>query len=273
MNKIGIRAHDLGTFSAGELAAKVRAHGFDAMQLVFTKALTDPVDFTNLTPLATAFSDVEITMLGAYFNPVHPDPEVVAAGCEYFEKVLDSAGVLHALCVGTETGSLMGSPWGYVPENHAPATLARVIDIVRRLTAHAAAKGNTVAIEGAWAHVAYTPERLHEIIAAVASPHVKAIVDLYNYLTPENHESRMEILDRCFTCLKDDILLFHLKDYIVKNGRLCQVGLGQGLMDFPAIITRICKQTPGARLIFEGVTGADIATSFALISDLVRKEQ
>jgi len=176
MNKIGIRAHDVGTFPAGELAAKIRAYGFDAMQLVFLKALADPVDFSNLAPLAAALSDVEVTMLGAYFNPVHPDPDFVAAGIAYFEHVLDASGPLHALCVGTETGSLMGSPWGYVPENHASETLARVIGIVRHLTEYAAATGRTVAIEGAWAHVAYTPEKLHEVLTAVANPHLKAIV-------------------------------------------------------------------------------------------------
>ena len=69
--------------------------------------------------------------------------------------------------------------------------------------------------------------------------------------------------------MKDKIVLFHLKDYIVDNGKLVQVGLGQGLMDFPFIIKTIKENFTDAFLIFEGVVGEDIDTSLSYIKNLV----
>lgn len=272
MNKIGIRAHDLGRLPAALLAARIREFGFDGLQLVPAKALDGPFSTDHADELSGAFSGLELMMLGAYFNPIHPDPAVVKEGIAQFKKMLLISGPLSALCVGTETGSLMGSPWGYVPRNHAPETLEAIIRVFRELADYAAGTGGIVAIEGAWAHAAYSPEKVRAVLDGVASPHLKVVLDLYNFLNPANHEDRMNIFDRCLTALGDDILIYHLKDYVVADGVLKQVGLGQGLMDFPALIRRIRERTPDARLVFEGVTGEDVASSFQLISSLVRKE-
>jgi sugar phosphate isomerase/epimerase len=271
MNRICIRAHDLGRLPAEALAEKIRAAGFDGLQLVPAKALDGPFGPENAEALVKAFAGLEITMIGAYFNPVHPDPEVVQAGIAHFKKMLAVAGPLGALYVGSETGSLMGSPWTYVPQNHAPQTLDRVIDVFRGLADYAGGTGASVAIEGAWAHVAYSPEKVREILDAIQNPNLKVVVDLFNFLNPANHEDRMNILDRCFRLLKDDIVVFHLKDYVVEDGALRQVGLGRGLMDYPAILAKIRAETPDARLVFEGVTGDDVATSLDLVAAHIRK--
>jgi sugar phosphate isomerase/epimerase len=273
MNRIGIRAHDLGRLPALELAARIRAIGFDGLQLVPAKALDGPFSIEHSDSLAEAFSGLELMMLGAYFNPIHPDPAVVKEGIVQFKKMLQISGPLSALCVGTETGSLMGSPWGYVPRNHAPETLETVIRVFRELADYAGGTGGIVAIEGAWAHAAFSPEKIRAVLDGVGSPHLKVVLDLYNFLNPANHEDRMNLFERCLSAFGDDILIYHLKDYVVEDGVLRQVGLGQGLMDFPALIRRIKERTPDARLVFEGVTGDDIASSFQLISSLLRKEQ
>lgn len=272
MNRIGIRAHDLGRLPAFELAARIRAIGFDGLQLVPAKALDGPFSIEHADNLSEAFSGLELMMLGAYFNPIHPDLAVVKEGIAHFKKMLQISGPLSALCVGTETGSLMGSPWGYVPRNHAPETLERVIRVFRELADYAGGTGGIVAIEGAWAHAAYSPEKIRAILDAVASPHLKVVLDLFNFLNPANHEDRMNLFERSLSALGDDILIYHLKDYVVEDGVLKQVGLGKGLMDFPALLHRITERTPDARLVFEGVTGEDIVSSFDLIASLVRKE-
>jgi hypothetical protein len=48
MNKLGIRAHDIGKLSASDLANEVSNIGFDGVQLVFQKALQTDVDFNHL---------------------------------------------------------------------------------------------------------------------------------------------------------------------------------------------------------------------------------
>jgi hypothetical protein len=72
MNKLGIRAHDVGKYHANELAAKIDDLGFDGVQLVIKKALLDDAPFDHLDVIKNAFVKPYIMMLGAYFNPVIP---------------------------------------------------------------------------------------------------------------------------------------------------------------------------------------------------------
>jgi sugar phosphate isomerase/epimerase len=266
MNKIGIRAHDIGKFDAHTLANKVIENGFDGVQLVFKKALNSEIDFNHLDHINDAFKNLDIMMLGAYFNPVHPNEKIIKEGVLYFKKHLKIAHSLNAKYVGSETGSYMGSPWGYMPINHSDEALERVINIFKDLTEEAEKQDAYIAIEGAYAHVAYEPERIKTIVDRIHSSHLKVTIDLYNYLNIDNYKDRMQIFDRCFKLLKDKIVIFHLKDFIVENNKLKQVGLGQGLMDFKAIIKRIKTETPDAYIIFEGVQGKDISSSFHLIN-------
>lgn len=271
MNKIGIRAHDVGKFDPQTLAAHVRELGFDGVQLVFKKAIKDDVDFSRMEEIKKAFQGLDFMMLGAYFNPVHPDPKEVELGIKTFKDMLYSAQLLRADSVGSETGSYMGSPWNYVPENHTETALNRVIDVFRGLVEVAKEYDQTIAIEGAYQHVAYNPLRVKHIVDAIGSPHLKVVVDLYNFLNIQNHQDHIQILDESIQLLKNKIIIFHLKDYMVEGNSLKQVGLGKGLMNYPVIIERIKKHCPSAHLIFEGVTGEDIKTSLKYIKQLLER--
>ncbi|NLL69418.1 MAG: sugar phosphate isomerase/epimerase, partial [Acholeplasmataceae bacterium] len=67
----------------------------------------------------------------------------------------------------------------------------------------------------------------------------------------------------------DKIKVFHLKDYIIKDNKLVQVGLGQGLIDYPYVINLIKKHNPDAYLIFEGVKYEDMESSLKYIKSLI----
>jgi sugar phosphate isomerase/epimerase len=272
MNKLGIRAHDVGKYHANELAAKIDDLGFDGVQLVIKKALLDDAPFDHLDVIKNAFVKPYIMMLGAYFNPVHPDEKEVRDGIQYFKKHLEIASHLGTSYVGSETGSYQGSPWTLHPKNHTDEAMDRVVEVFRELADEAKKHNVFVAIEGAYQHIAYSPKRLKDIIDRIHSPHVKVIVDLFNYLHIGNIDERMTILDEAIDLFGDQIVIFHLKDFIIQDNRLVQVGLGQGLMDYPKIIKLIKEKTPDAYLIFEGVTGDDIVSSYQLIQSLLIKE-
>lgn len=272
MNKIGIRAHDIGKFDPKTLADHVKAYGFDGVQLVFGKAITGEVNDALLHDISVAFQGLELMMLGAYFNPVHPDHNQVEAGITNFEKTLEYAKRLGAKTVGSETGSYMGSPWNYVPENHTETALNRVIDVFKGLTQTADSLGQCIAIEGAYAHVAYSPKRVKKILDSIQNKHLKVTVDLFNFLNIANHQDHLLILKEAIDLMKKDIVIFHFKDYIIKDNQLKQVGLGQGLMQYPEIINMIKSACPNAHLIFEGVTGDDIQSSLIYIKQLIERE-
>lgn len=270
MIKVGIRAHDVGKMKPHDLSKAVQSYGFEGVQLVFKKAFQDPVDFNNLEEIKEAFNH-QVMMLGAYFNPAHPEEIEVRRGVINFKKHLEIAKTLNAPFVGTETGSLMGSPWGYVKENHDQQTLDQVVQIIKGLAEHARKHDAMIAIEGAYAHVAYGPEQIKYILDQVGRDHIKVTIDLFNFLHVGNVEQRDNIFLKAINLLKDDIVIFHLKDFIIVDNQLKQVGLGQGLMNYPWMIKTIKEHFKDVCLIFEGVVGEDIKTSFDFIKDLLER--
>jgi sugar phosphate isomerase/epimerase len=271
MNRLSVRAHDLGKMPASALIEAAKACGFDGIQLVLSKALTETIDLTDPTTFPNALQTVPIDVLGGYFNMVHPDSAVVEAGIRQFEDLLQVQHELNASCVASETGSRMGSPWGYHPDNHSETSFQAVLKIVKRLVKTAETSDSTVAIEGAFAHVVHRPVRMARLLEAIPSVHLKVIVDLYNYLYIDNHEHHVSILKECLALFGSRIHAFHLKDYRIENDQLVQVGLGDGLMRYDAILPLIEAACPDAPLIFEGVKKEDMNRSVAFIRGLQRR--
>ena len=268
MIKIGIRGHDLPTYNdVDKMNYELDRFGFDGVQLVLKKSFDtkfDPSEFMNelkgLNPL----------MVGAYFNPVHPDGAIVEEGIKHFKDMTKFASKVGSLYVGSETGSLMGSPWGYVKENHSDDSLAKVVTIFKDLCREAQKNGVNVAIEGAYAHVVYSPKRLKETLDLIDEINLFVTVDIFNYLNLDNYKNHVDIFKECLELFKDRIVILHLKDFVINDGELIQVGLGQGLMDYKRIIPIVKKELNDANLIFEGVKPEDIESSLKYIRNLLR---
>ena len=93
---IGIRLHDLKIGTLEEVKEAILKQGFEAIQLVFKKALRDEennpllFNYENALKVQECFknTNIKIAMLGAYFNPVHSNKELVKSNIEYFKEHL-----------------------------------------------------------------------------------------------------------------------------------------------------------------------------------------
>ena len=264
--KLYVRAHDLGVRGEAEAIRRVKELGLAGVQLVTYKLLPDlPYEAGTLTEeraasLGAAFREagLEIPLIGAYFNPLHPDRAKAERGEAVFRDHLDRAASLGCGIVGSETGSLNGDRWTYHPGNRTEASLEKAAETFRRLADHAAGLGLSIAVEGAAGHCCYRPETLAELCRRIGRPNVRVIFDLYNYLDAENYEERYEILERGLRLFGRDILLFHLKDFTVEEGVLRQVGVGRGIMDTERVLRAIYRVDPDAKLVLEGTVGDDL---------------
>ncbi len=271
--KICYRAHDAGKDSASGLAKKVKELGFDGVQLVLNKAINGesglPGTLNNekVLEIKKAFLDenLEIAMLGAYFNPVHSNKDLVNTSILKFKEHLKYANTFSTKFVGTETGSFNDDKWTYNPLNRTPEAFETVKEIMSDLANYAKEVNSNIAIEGADGHCMFEPKALKKLFDEIDNGHVFIIVDIYNYLNINNHLNHKKIFDECLELFNDKIVIFHMKDYIVKEEKLVQVGLGQGLMDFNYILPKIKEQCPNAYLIFEGVMPIDVKSSLELI--------
>ena len=275
--KIMIRAHDLGVKGAENVKAEITSRSIDGIQLVAYKicddlkyeigALTDD----TVREIRANFCDGEIALIGAYFNPVHPNEEKIQRGIGVFKDYLSRAVDMGCPVVGSETGSYNGEPWIYHPMNHSDEALDRVVKVFGQLADYAAEYSAFIGMEGAFGHVCHTPERLDEAIKRIGRDNIKIIFDLYNYLDISNYKQAYDILDRGLKLFGDRILLFHIKDFNVSDEKLKQCGVGHGQLDFDIIIKKIYDHNPDAILVLEGTVGEDIDYVVSFLREKINK--
>ena len=73
-----------------------------------------------------------------------------------------------------------------------------------------------------------------------------------------NYDKYLEILDEGLKTFAGKIVVFHMKDFVVEDGKVKQVAPGKGRFDYPAILKKIKNYDKNAVLVLEGTTGEDI---------------
>lgn len=275
--KLYIRAHDLGVQGIDNVVSKLNELGLDGVQLVAYKVLPDvaytPDGITQQKAqeiaIALRKAGKEIALIGAYFNPVHANPQKVANGVAVFESYLKYAKTLGCDKVGSETGSFNNDKWTYHPSNRTDAALQTVVEIFRGLADYAASCGINIAMEGAYGHVCYDVDRLYKAIQLINRPNIKVIFDLYNYLDITNVSKCYDILDHGLEVFGNQIEIFHIKDFAVVDGKLKQCAVGKGQLDFNRVLRKIHQSNPRAKLVFEGTLGEDVAPAVQFIKQIM----
>ncbi len=275
--KICIRAHDLGVKGTqGILTALDQLH-IDGVQMVCYKAYEDiPYKAGAITrekaeAIARSFADAGaiIPLIGAYFNPVHSNPEKVATCKGIFAEYLKVASSMGCNVVGSETGSFNDDKWTYHPRNRTEEALQTVVSTFSELCDIGADHGSVVAMEGAAGHVCFDVDTLERAQKMMNRSNTRVIFDLYNYLDETNQGDYLKILEKGLDVFGDRILLFHMKDCQFVNGdKPKQVAFGTGDMDIKTILKMIKAHDQNAVLTLEGTTGDDIRGAVTTIRNI-----
>ena len=275
--KLMVRAHDLSVKGAEKINERLCSLDLDGVQLVVYKSIdgisyaTQSLSTEHAEKISTEIkkNNKEIALIGAYFNPVHPNEAKVENGIAVFKDYISLAQSLGCSYVGSETGSYNGDPWIYHPLNHSDEALDRVVNTFSSLDEYEEQNGVSIAI----GHVCYTPERLLEAVERIGRKNVKFIFDLYNYLDISNVDTVYNILERGLSLFGDRILLFHIKDFVIEDGRLKQCGVGKGTLDFEKILYTIYSSNQDAILVLEGTVGDDLPYAILHLHDIMNKIQ
>ena len=275
--KLGIRGHDLGMNTPEAFVQSVKDAKLDSIQLVLPKA----IQYSSETPLikndqlVTELSreleekNVEVAMMGAYFNPIHSDVSKVEDAVANFKEHLKKAPLFGTLLVGTETGSYNDDEWTWHENNQSEEAFQGVVDVFSDLLPVAKEAGTFLTIEPAYHHVISTPKRLKRLIDVLGSENTQVTFDLFNLLHDGNTGDQHKLIDEMVELFADKIKIIHLKDFVLEEGKLVQVSPGQGNLDYPYLIEKVRNLPSKPQLIFEGVEGDDIETSRQFISKLV----
>ncbi|MGN0812549.1 MAG: sugar phosphate isomerase/epimerase family protein [Candidatus Coproplasma sp.] len=272
--KVAFRTHDLGVKGVEAEVEKLKACGIDTVQLVAYKFIDEipykpgALNAENAKAVGDALkaSGISVALIGAYFNPVHSNKEKVASCKQIFKDYLKYSHLLGCPVVGSETGSFNDDKWTYNPLNRTEEALNTVIETFTELADYAQSVGAYIGMEGAAGHVCWKPSVLKKAVDGVNRKNVKVIFDLYNYLDSTNYENYMDILDEGLKLFAGNILVFHMKDFVVEEGKVKQVPPGKGRFDYPAILKKIKAYDKDAVLVLEGTTGEDIIPCTQFVS-------
>jgi sugar phosphate isomerase/epimerase len=193
---------------------------------------------------------------GWYPTLVDPDPAAHRRQVERFQDVLRVAADLGADMILWGGGS--HNPHGpYAPhrENHSAASLDTLTAMLAELVPTAEHFGVVVALEPHTLTVLDTPERVRDVIDAVASPMVRVNLDPVNFVSclGELYDSGA-LIDRVFDCLGEVAVSGHVKDVDVENGLVLHLGetvIGDGAFDLRRYLAKFEQLLPDGYLIVE----------------------
>lgn len=264
--KLCIRAHDLGVTGMPGILRQLDRYGIDGVQLVCYKAFENvpqksgAISLRQAEEIGKAFADAGkcVSLVGAYFNPIHENKQKVQDGLDIFSDYLRVCKALGCDTVGSETGSCNNDEWTYHPGNRTEESLQGVVRAFSWLCEVADSCGSTVAMEGCAGHVCYDVDTLARARKMIGRK-TKVIFDLYNFMDADNQGDYLTILDKGLETFAGDIQVFHMKDCFLANGQKpIQTPFGKGGLDLHAILRRIKAYDPNAALVLEETTGDDI---------------
>ncbi|TDL73616.1 sugar phosphate isomerase/epimerase [Rhodococcus qingshengii] len=258
---LGIRGHDIENRPLHELVEEIANKGLTSVQLVLKKSFPDVnSDLGSLSPglahhIGGAFSkgNIQIAVLGCYFNLIHPNPEERRYGIERFKEHIRYARDFGCSLVATETGNV-NADIIYTEENFKEEPFLEVVESVRELVSEAEKFGVIVGIEAGVNHPVYSLATIKRLLDLVDSNNLQVVFDPVNLLTIENYTRQEEIFQEAFEVFGDRIAIFHAKDFIIEDQKVITTAVGKGLLNYDFLFPLLKAKKPFITIIMEETT-------------------
>ncbi|MDR1755074.1 MAG: sugar phosphate isomerase/epimerase [Eubacterium sp.] len=258
MINIGLRLHDGEKRPLNELLPLVREMGFKCAHIALKKSISEySVATTSLTPgygmhLKNLFSqnNIDVSILGCYLDISSETTDI-----ERYLAHIRIASIIGAGIVGTETNG-----------NGGYETLVKNLKTV---VSYAEKLGVIFAIEPVAKHVINTPEMARKILDEIKSPNLGIIFDPVNLLSINNYNEREQIHNRAIELLDKEIMAVHIKDFIVKDGELESVAVGEGKMNYRSILKYLKNSKPFIHATLENTKPGNSAKAREFVEKLL----
>jgi L-ribulose-5-phosphate 3-epimerase len=272
MMNIGIRAHDIENLPLEELVQEIAGKGLTSVQLALSKSLEGVnTESGSLSPglaryVASAFSkhNVQIAVLGCYFNMIHPDLVERKKGLERFKEHIRYARDFGCSIVATETGNVNAEIF-YTEENFKEEPFLEVVESVRELVKEAEKFGVIVGVEAGVNHPVYSPKVMKRLLDSIDSNNLQVILDPVNLLSIDTYQNQEEIFQEAMDLFGDRVVILHAKDFIIENNQLVPTAVGKGLLNYEYILNEVKKKKPFLNILLEETKEPFIDQSIAFL--------
>jgi sugar phosphate isomerase/epimerase len=187
---------------------------------------------------------------------VNPDESKRREGIAGMLRSVDNCRKLQGDNLYIRPGSINpNGHWWPHPENHTAATIDRLVDSLKQISAAAEDAGVVLAIEGHIVSPLDTAARVREVIDRVGSPVLKFNVDPVNFIrgVQDVYNSR-PLIDELFDTLGDVSWAVHAKDADIENRHvihISEVVMGRGRIDLGYYLQRFEQARPDGYVIVE----------------------
>lgn len=234
---VGARGHDFGRHSVEELLRSIGDAGFRCTQLAYTKAVEGVKSYADVTPelvaatnAAVQKSGVSIAVDGTYVELSYADEDKRRTEVAKALSQVPVAKALRAGCMGSETTNMAKQPT--VSRREAQEALLRSLGEILPVCEE---QGVLFAVECVYYHAMNTPEAVKMVLDTIASPNLRVICDLANYVGPENAsvDAQRRLWDKVGSWYGDKIVAVHFKGQNFKpDGTLYSTSLEDSCVDY-----------------------------------------
>lgn len=234
---IGARGHDFGRYDPETLFTSIGNAGFRCTQLAYTKAIEGVKSYADVTPelvaatnAAVKKSGVSIAVDGTYVELSYADEDRRKAEVAKALSQISVAKALNAGCMGSETTNMAKQPG--VTRKEAQEALLRSLGEILPACEE---QGVLFAVECVYYHAMNTPEAVKMVLDTIASPNLRIICDLANYVGPENAsvDAQRRLWDKVGSWYGDKIVAVHFKGQNFKpDGTLYSTSLEESCVDY-----------------------------------------
>ncbi|MDF2791427.1 MAG: sugar phosphate isomerase/epimerase [Neobacillus sp.] len=218
--------------------------------------------------VASAFSkyNVQIAVLGCYFNMIHPDLVERKKGLERFKEHIRYARDFGCSIVATETGNVNAEIF-YTEENFKEEPFLEVVESVRELVKEAEKFGVIVGVEAGVNHPVYSPKVMKRLLDSIDSNNLQVVLDPVNLLTIDTYQNQEEIFQEAMELFGDRVVILHAKDFVIEDNQLVPTAVGKGLLNFDYILNVLKKKKTYINILLEETKEPFISESVALLKD------
>jgi sugar phosphate isomerase/epimerase len=248
---IGARGHDFGRHSPMELFSSIGQAGFRCTQLAYTKSIEGVKSYGDVTPAvvqatkeAIDTTGVQVAVYGTYVEIAYADEDKRKAEVAKVISQIGNAKLLGAGCMGSETTNMAKQP--DVTRKEAQHALLRSLEEILPLCEE---QGVLYGIECVFYHSMNTPDAVKMVLDSIASPNLRVICDLANYIGPEDQslDAQRRMWDRVANLYGDKIAAVHFKGQgFTPDGGICSTSLEESAIDYAggfAMLRQLPQQT------------------------------
>jgi sugar phosphate isomerase/epimerase len=247
----------------------VAAHGIRHIQLDLASAGLGSMPAHIPDAVATRIHDatsergIAIAAVSGTWNMVHPDPterEAGLAGLRAIAGACDAMGsAIITLCTGTRDPDSM---WRRHPDNDTPEAWRDLVATMSDALAIADAHDVVLAFEPEPANVISSAARGRDLLAELAHPRLKVVMDAANVVATDRSRPPEAVLDEAFALLGEQIVVAHGKD-LSAGGAFCAAG--SGIVPWDRVVARLQAIGFDGPVILHSLSEDEVPASLAFM--------